>query len=86
MAKKNNIMSLAMDLDFQEKIKLIAKKRNKSVSAFVRECLEKFIDSDDNPVYTVILKIPTNLKSEKKQMQEWLDVRVQSILKTLTSG
>lgn len=86
MAKKNNIMSLAMDLDFQDKIKLIAKKRNKSVSAFVRECLEKFIDSDDNPVYTVILKIPTNLKTDKKQMQNWLDVRVSSILKTLTGG
>lgn len=86
MAKKNNIMSLAMDLDFQDKIKLIAKKRNKSVSAFVRECLEKFIDSDDNPVYTVILKIPTNLKTDKKQMQNWLDVRVNSILKTLTGG
>lgn len=84
MAKKNNIMSLAMELDFQEKIKLIAKKRNKSVSAFVRECLEKFIDSDDNPVYTVILKIPTPLKDDRNKMQDWLDVRVQSILRTLT--
>lgn len=86
MAKKNNIMSLAMELDFQEKVKLIAKKRNKSVSAFVRECLEKFIDSDENPVYTVILKIPTNLKSDKIKMQDWLDVRMKSILKTLASG
>jgi predicted DNA-binding ribbon-helix-helix protein len=85
MAKKNNVMSLAMELDFQEKIKTIAKKRNKSVSAFIRECLEKFIDSDANPVYTVILKIPTSLKDDRKTMQEWLDVRTQSILKTLTN-
>ena len=85
MAKKNNVMSLAMELDFQEKIKTIAKKRNKSVSAFIRECLEKFIDSDTNPVYTVILKIPTALKDDRKTMQEWLDVRTQSILKTLTN-
>lgn len=84
MAKKN-IMSLAMDLDFQEKVKLIAKKRNKSVSAFVRECLEKFIDSDDNPVYTVILKMPINLKNDKDKMQDWLDIRFKSIIKTLAS-
>lgn len=82
---KKNIMSLAMDLDFQEKVKLIAKKRNKSVSAFVRECLEKFIDSDDNPVYTVILKMPTNLKNDKDKMQDWLDIRFKSIIKTLAS-
>lgn len=86
-SKKINIMSLSIDMDFQERLKKVAKKRNVSVSKLVRDIVEKYLgpEDDTNPVDTIILKIPMDAKSSPQKLQEWLQIRENAIVKALTS-
>jgi len=84
MSKKANILSLAMDLEIQDKLKLVAKKRNISVSKLVRDLAEKFINEEDN-VDMVILKIPKSLRPNTEKLREWIQQRVEMVIKTLSA-
>lgn len=83
--KKNNIMSLSLDPDTQDKLRLHAKqKTNGNVSKLIRELVEKFIVIEDD-VIPVILRIPINLKGDQENLQKWLDSRVQAVVKALSN-
>jgi|688.fasta_scaffold00059_120 hypothetical protein len=84
MAKKVNIMSLSMDLDIQDRLKIVAKKRDVSVSKLIRDLADKFLNEEDN-VDMVVLKIPKDLRKEKDMLKSWIDQRVELIIKTLSS-
>ena len=84
MAKKVNIMSLSMDLDIQDRLKIVAKKRDVSVSKLIRDLADKFLNEEDN-VDMVVLKIPKDLRKEKDMLKSWIDQRVELIVKTLSS-
>ena len=84
MAKKVNIMSLSMDLDIQDRLKIVAKKRDVSVSKLIRDVADKFLNEEDN-VDMVVLKIPKDLRKEKVMLKSWIDQRVELIVKTLSS-
>lgn len=84
MAKKVNIMSLSMDLDIQDRLKIVAKKRDVSVSKLIRDLADKFLNEEDN-VDMVVLKIPKDLRKEKEMLKSWIDQRVELIVKTLSS-
>ncbi|MEI7485970.1 MAG: hypothetical protein WCJ72_00955 [Chryseobacterium sp.] len=84
MAKKVNIMSLSMDLDIQDRLKIVAKKRDVSVSKLIRDLADKFLNEEDN-VDMVVLKIPKDLRKEKVMLKSWIDQRVELIVKTLSS-
>lgn len=84
MAKKVNIISLSMDLDIQDRLKIVAKKRDVSVSKLIRDLADKFLNEEDN-VDMVVLKIPKDLRKEKVMLKSWIDQRVELIVKTLSS-
>ncbi|MEI8270501.1 MAG: CopG family transcriptional regulator [bacterium] len=85
MAIKN--MSLAVDLDFQERLKKVAKQRNISVSKLIRDVVDKHLGpdgNDENLHDTVILKIPKQLKVSPEQLRSWLQVRFENIVNVLS--
>lgn len=85
MAKKNNIMSLSLDPDTQDKLRLHAKqKTNGNVSKLIRELVEKHLVIDDD-VIPVILRIPIHLKGDQENLTKWLEPRVQQVLKALSN-
>lgn len=79
--KAANRMSLSVDLEIQDKLKAIAKKRDISVSKLIRELVEKNFSNSDEEVATVILKIPKNLSVE--DLTKWLSLRTTAIVKSL---
>jgi predicted DNA-binding ribbon-helix-helix protein len=87
MAIKN--MSLAIDLDFQERLKKVAKQRNISVSKLIRDVVDKHLGpdgNDENLHDTVILKIPKQLKISPDELRSWLQVRFENIVNVLSKS
>lgn len=84
-SKKANIMSLSIDPEIQEKIKIIAKKRNVSSSKLVRDIVEKHLSHSEEDIDTVVFKVPANVKTNSKDLRDWFSVRVESVVKALTS-
>ncbi len=84
MSKKGNILSLSMDADIQEKLKIVAKKRNVSVSKLVRDLADKFLNEEDN-VDMVILKVPKDFRKDVEKLRSWLNHRTEAVISTLTS-
>lgn len=81
--KKNNIMSLSVDLEIQDKLKMVAKKRNVSVSKLIRDMVEKNLSSTEEDVDTVILRIPNSSKVTEVELRAWLMPRFENIVKAL---
>jgi len=84
MSKKGSILSLSMEPDIQEKLKIVAKKRNVSVSKLVRDLADKFLNEEDN-VDMVILKVPKELRKNSEELKQWLSQRLSAVVNTLTS-
>lgn len=89
MSKENKIkiMSLSLDPEMHELIKISAKKLgHKNVSQLIRDLISKYLDllvndADDIPV---ILRIPGHLKDDPKSLREWLGQKSDAITKALT--
>lgn len=81
--KKSNIMSLSVDLEIQERLKKVAKKRNVSVSKLVRDMVEKNLSATDEDVDTVIFKVPNSAKVTEAQLRLWLAPRIENIVRAL---
>ena len=84
-AKKPLIMSLSVDLDIQEKLKAVAKKRNISVSKLIRDMVEKNLPDVDEEVDIVIFKVPFAQKSSTENLRQWLLPRMEAVVKALTT-
>lgn len=86
MAKRpGSNMSLAIDSEFQEKLKKVAAKREISVSKLIRDTMEKYLPAGEEEVDTIILKIPSHIKTEKEALRNWLIVRVNAIVEKLST-
>lgn len=81
-SKAKNIMSMAVDLDIQEKLKRVAKKRDVSVSKLIRDLTEKFLN-DDEEMDMVVLKVPKELRKSPEELKNWMDVKANSIVNAL---
>lgn len=84
----NKILSLSIDVEFQERVKKEAKRKNISVSKLIRDIVEKSLpnDPDSEVVYdTIILKIPSEMKTNAEVLQQWLKPRFDAIVKNLTN-
>lgn len=77
-------MSLSVDSEIQDKMKIVAKKRNISVSKLVRDLADKFLNEEDN-VDMVVLKIPKVLRNDEVKLREWIDQRKELVTRTLMS-
>lgn len=84
--KKNNIMSLSLDPETQDKLRLYAKqKTDGNVSKLIREMVEKHLVTEDD-VIPVILKIPISLKGDQENLEKWLHPRMQQVVKALSTN
>lgn len=84
-----NNMSLSVDLEIQDRLKKIAKRRNVSVSKLVRDIVDKHLgpDVEDGTVIdTIILKIPAEMKYNSGNLKQWLQARFDNIVLHLTNG
>ena len=77
-------MSIALDIDFQEKLKALAKTKNVSVSSLIRETLEKYLFTDINTV-KLILSLPKDVTSDSKRLELWLNQKSQAITRHFKS-
>jgi hypothetical protein len=83
--KKPKIMSLAVDLDIQDKMKAVAKKRNISVSKLIRDMVEKNLPNVDEEVDIVVFKVPFSQKTSSEGLRNWLLPRMEAVVKALTT-
>lgn len=86
--KKSNNMSLAIDIEMQDRLKKVAKMRNVPVSKLIRDIVNKHVGKEvvDGVIFdTVILKIPTLVKNDVEELKTWLNARIETIVKGLTS-
>jgi hypothetical protein len=78
MVKIKN-MSVALDADFQERLKKVATKKNVSVSSLIRETLEKYLLADSNSIKLVI-SLPKEIVADSKRLETWLNQKTQGIV------
>ncbi len=83
-ASKNN-MSIAIDPEIQERMKVHAAKKNISVSKLLRDLFEKYIPNTEDDFDTVILRVPHNVKQTEVQLRDWLNKRTESLVKALAA-
>lgn len=84
-AKKGLIMSLNVDIDIQDKMKAVAKKRNISVSKLVRDLVENNLPNAEEEVDVVIFKVPKNLQNADN-VKNWFLSRIDAVSKAVVSS
>jgi len=85
MSKKVKIMSLSLDPEILEKLRLYAKQKTEgNVSKLIRYLAEKYLIEED-AIIPVILKIPVQLKGDQENLRKWLDLKVQGIVNALSN-
>lgn len=79
------VISLSMEEDKHELLKNAAKKNGDSVSELVRKLLD-YIDLivNDGETIPVILKVPTELKGNKEELEKWVEARKNVIINELS--
>ena len=77
-------MSIALESALQDRLKVIAQKKNISVSSLIRETLEKFLLSDANTV-KLVMQIPKEITTDRNNLESWLSQKVQALVKHFSS-
>jgi len=83
---KLKIMSLSLDSEMYELVKNSSKKLgHKNVSQMIRDLISKYLDLlvNDKDETPVILRVPNSLRSNPKELSDWLNVRTQALSKAL---
>jgi metal-responsive CopG/Arc/MetJ family transcriptional regulator len=86
---KLKIMSLSLDSEMYDLVKNSSKKLgHKNVSQMIRDLISKYLDLlvNDKDEIPVILRVPSNLKENPKELEEWLSVRTQALVKALSKN
>jgi hypothetical protein len=78
MAAKKNIC-IAMESDFQDKLKVLADKKKVSVSMLIRDACEKYLMCEDGET-KLLLTIPAAVTSDPVKVESWLQQRFQAII------
>jgi vacuolar-type H+-ATPase subunit E/Vma4 len=98
MSKNKKVMSIAIQPELQEELKKVSKRKGMSSSTYISNLVEQAmkLNPDDDPIVVskpsdedvipVILKIPTNLKSDKEKLKNWLEVQSNGILNAMTKN
>lgn len=81
----SKVMSLSIEPEMQENLKVSAKKMGWSVSELIRRLVSKHLDLvvNDGDEIPVILKIPAELKGNEEKLLLWLNSKSQVIVKAL---
>jgi vacuolar-type H+-ATPase subunit E/Vma4 len=98
MSKNKKVMSIAIQPELQEELKKVSKRKGMSSSTYISNLVEQAmkLNPDDDPIVVskpsdedvipVVLKIPTNLKSDKEKLKNWLEVQSNGILNAMTKN
>lgn len=84
--KKLKIMSLSLEPDLYEKIKNASKKMgHKNVSKMIRDLINKYLDLliNDNDETPIIIRVPNEIKENKEELSNWLEIKKQAIIQAL---
>lgn len=84
---KLKIMSLSLDSEMYDLVKSSSKKLgHKNVSQMIRDLISKYLDLlvNDKDEIPIILRIPSELKENPKELEEWLSVRTKALVKALS--
>jgi predicted DNA-binding protein len=85
LSKKQDIVSYSMPLEMQQKLKRVKEKKGyKSVSKLIRDLVDKYVCEDDD-VTPVVLKVPTQLRSNADALRQWLINRVPAVVTALSN-
>lgn len=80
--KKLKIVSLSLEPEMHELIKVSAKKLgHKNVSQLIRDLISKYLDLhvNDNDDISVIIKIPNDISQDSKKLESWLNLKTKAI-------
>ncbi len=83
---KLKIMSLSLDSEMYELVKSSSKKLgHKNVSQMIRDLISKYLDLlvNDKDEIPIILRVPSELKDNPVELEKWLSVRTQALVKAL---
>lgn len=83
MASKK-VLSIAMDSEFQDKVKELADKKKISVSSLIRETLEKYLFAE-HATTKLVLNIPKDITDNQEKLQMWLQTKCGAILRHFSS-
>lgn len=98
MSKNKKVMSIAIMPDLHEELKRYSKRKGQSASAYVGGLIEQAVklNIDDDPlvigkpideeVTPVVLKVPNAYKSDPEELQKWLTIQMNGILKAVTKN
>ena len=82
---KLKIMSLSIEPEMQDLLKASAKKAGCSVSHLIRDLVEKHLSLivNEGEEIPVIIKVPAHLKGDEPGLRQWLDSRIEAVIKAL---
>ena len=83
---KLKIMSVSVETELHDKLKVASKTTGKSVSDLVRSLVDKHLELvvNDGEEIPVILHVPSSLKGESEGLKNWFNTRVDAIVKRLS--
>jgi len=82
MSKKINIMSISLEPEMHDLLKVHAKKKKIPVSEFVRSWLDKYPFNGEN-VIPVVLDVPEHLTRDRDSLASFLAKKSQIIVSAL---
>ncbi len=85
MSKTKKIISLSVEPEMHDLLKISAKKMRWSVSKLCRHLVEKHLDLvvNDGDKVPVIFKIPESLRSDEVALRQWLEAKVNATVNAL---
>ena len=82
--KTKQIMSVSLPPAMKQSLADTADRMGMSVSELIRYLVDKFLPiMDGQDIVPVILKIPSELRRNPKGLKQWLELRVNAIVKKL---
>ena len=75
-------MSLSIEPEMQELLKISAKKAGLSVSNLIRLLVEKYLNLivNDGEEIPIILKVPSHFKGDEENLRAWFDIKTTAII------
>jgi predicted DNA-binding ribbon-helix-helix protein len=72
-------MSVALDADFQDKLKNLANSKGISVSSLIRDTLDKYLFAENNTV-KIVFNVPKDLTADSEKLGIWLNQKCHAIV------
>lgn len=78
-------MSFAMEPEYQATLKNFADKKNISVSALMRDLVEKYVVTDGEST-KIVLSLPNEMLVDSQRLEKWLSQKMAAIVAHFKNG